>query len=521
MNREALVAQLNDDFDVLVIGGGATGLGTALDAVTRGYKTALVEASDFAKATSSRSTKLVHGGVRYLQNGELGLVRESLHERANLRRNAAHLVEELGFICPAYRCHEGPLFMAGFAAYDLLAGFSNFGHSRPLGRAETLRRMPDLRRQGLYGAIHYFDGQFDDARLALAIARTAADRGATVVNYARAIRFIYENGRARGALVRDQESGVDAETRAKVVINATGIFIDELRALDEPAARPLLSHSRGSHVVFPREVFRSGDALLVPKTDDGRVLFVIPWQSSIVMGTTDVPVDGAELAVAATNEEIDFIIGQANKFLETPVARKDALATYAGLRPLVSGKASSTAKLSREHLVDVSSHGVVTIAGGKWTTYRKMAEDTIDVAAREAKLPASPSRTASIGLRGNPGPAAARPERYAAYGTDGSALEALERANPALAEPFAACLPYTRAQVVYAAREEQARTVDDVLARRTRALFHDAEAARAAAPAVAALLASELRRDAAWEAEQIAAFSAIAVQSTIGATVAR
>jgi glycerol-3-phosphate dehydrogenase len=429
-----------------------------------------------------------------------------------LRRNAAHIVSELGFICPVYRCHEGPLFFAGFTAYDFLAGSSGFAPSRPLGRAETLRRLPDLKRRGLYGSMRYFDGQFDDARLALAIARTAIDRGATVVNYMRATRFLYENERACGALVRDEETGTELETRAKVVINATGIFVDELRALDDPGATPLLTHSRGSHVVFPASVFRGGDALLVPKTDDGRVLFVIPWQGSIVMGTTDVPVAGAQLDVAPTNGEIDFIITQANKYLETPVARGDALATYAGLRPLVSGKASNTAKLSREHLVDVSRSGVVTVTGGKWTTYRKMAEDTIDIASREGKLPAAPSPTARVALHGNPARGASRNARYAAYGTDGASLEALERDDPALAEPFHPALPYTGAQVIFAAREEMARTVDDVLARRTRALFHDAAAARAAAPAVATLLARALDRDGTWQANQTAAFAAIAAQ---------
>ena len=512
MKRDELVRRLDDVFDVLVIGGGATGLGTALDAAARGYKTALVEASDFAKATSSRSTKLVHGGVRYLQNGEIGLVRESLHERANLRRNAAHLVTELGFICPAYRCYEGPLFMAGFAAYDLLAGASGFPLSRPLGPSETLRRAPGLKKRGLYGSLRYFDAQFDDARLALAIGRTAADRGATVLNYVRVERFLYENGRACGALVRDAESGAEIETRAAVVVNATGIFVDELRKLDDPAARPLLSHSRGSHVVFPASVFPGRDALLVPKTDDGRVLFVIPWQGSIVIGTTDVAVEGTSLDVAPTSEEIDFIIGQANKYLETPLTRAAALATYAGLRPLVSGKAQSTAKLSREHIVDVSSTGVVTVTGGKWTTYRKMAEDTIDVAAREGKLAASPSPTARLGLHGNPAIAAAPAPRYAEYGTDRSALEGIERDDPALAEPLHPALSATGAQVVYAAREEMARTVDDVLARRTRALFLDVAAARAAAPAVARLLAAELGRDSDWEHAQVAAFDAIARQ---------
>jgi glycerol-3-phosphate dehydrogenase len=509
-NRDELLRRLDDSYDVLVIGGGATGVGSALDAVARGYKTALVEASDFAKSTSSRSTKLAHGGVRYLQKGEIGLVREALQERGNMRRNAAHLVSELGFICPAYRCYEGPLFFAGFAAYDLLAAGSGFPHSRPLGPHETLRRAPALKKRSLYGSLRYFDGQFDDARLALAIARTAADLGATVVNYVRVERFLYENGRARGALVRDAESGGEIEVRAKVVVNATGIFVDELRKLDDPNAHPLLSLSRGSHVVFPASVFPGDDALLVPKTDDGRVLFVIPWLGSVVIGTTDVPVAEAALDVAPASDEVDFIIAQANKYLERPLSRSDALATYAGLRPLVGGKAGTTAKLSREHLVDVSSSGVVTVTGGKWTTYRKMAEDTIDVAAREGGLGAKPSPTARLALRGNPGAGAQPASRYAEYGTDGVALEDLERGDPALSGALHSGLSATRAQVVYAAREESARTVDDVLARRTRALFLNVAAARESASAVAGLLATELGRDAAWEREQVATFESIA-----------
>ena len=510
MIRDELARQLDGDFDVLVVGGGATGLGTAVDAVTRGYRTALVEASDFAKATSSRSTKLVHGGVRYLEKGDIGLVREALHERSNLRRNAPHLVDQLGFICPVYRWLEGPYYFAGLKAYDVLAGKSNFPASSYLGRKATLERVPDLRSTGLHGSIMYYDGQFDDARLALAIARTALDHGATVLNYVRALRLINAAGRVCGAVVRDEETGREYEVRAKVVINATGIFVDELRKLDDPESLPVLSHSRGSHVVFPREVFRGNDALLVPKTDDGRVLFAVPWHGHVVVGTTDIPVETTELDVSPTRDEVDFIITEVNKYLERPVARTDALAAFAGLRPLVSGKAATTAKLSREHFIEVSKSGVVTIAGGKWTTYRKMAEDTVDAAAKSARLAPAPSQTANLPLHGSPG-LNGHPSDvdYASYGTDGEALRALEKADPTLSKTLDPRLPYTRAEVVFAARSEMARTVDDVLARRTRSLFLDIEATRAAASGVATLLAAELGRDAAWETKQLAAFEAI------------
>jgi glycerol-3-phosphate dehydrogenase len=508
--RDQLVGQLDGEFDVLVIGGGATGLGTAVDAVTRGYRTALVESSDFAKATSSRSTKLVHGGVRYLEKGDIGLVREALHERANLRRNAPHLVDAQAFILPLYRRLAGPYYFAGLKAYDVLAGKSGFPGSTYLGRAATLGHIPELRRLGLHGSIRYYDGQFDDARLALALARTALDHGAIVVNYVRAIRFVRNADHVVGAVVRDEETGREYEVRAKVVVNATGIFVDELRKLDDPACVPVLSHSRGSHVVFARDVFGSTDALLVPKTADGRVLFAVPWHGHVVVGTTDIPVTATELDVAPTRAEVDFIIAEFNKYLERPVTRKDALAAFAGLRPLVSGKAATTAKLSREHLIDVSRSGVVTITGGKWTTYRKMAADTVDAAAAWAGLPAAACRTADLPLHGSPGSAAHPGDaNYAAYGSDREHLLALERADLRLSQLLDSRLPYTRAEVVYAARSEMARTVDDVLARRTRALFLDVAATRASAGDVATLLAAELGRDAAWRSKQLAAFEKI------------
>jgi glycerol-3-phosphate dehydrogenase len=509
VKREAALARFGERFDVLVIGGGATGLGAAVDAAARGYATALIEASDFAKATSSRSTKLVHGGVRYLQQGNVSLVREALHERANLRRNAPHLVEELGFICPVYRWLDGPYYFAGLKAYDVLAGKTNFHASGYLGRDATVAALPNLKRRGLHGSIRYFDGQFDDARLALALARTAVDHGAAVANYVRATAFLYENGVVCGAHARDEESGREFEIRASVVVNATGIFVDELRRLDAPGAVPLLAHSRGTHLVFAREAFGGTSALLVPKTDDGRVLFVIPWQGHVVVGTTDVPVEGTALDPAPTREEVDFIVGQVNAYLETPVRRTQALAAFAGLRPLVAGNGASaeTSKLSREHVIEVSASGVVTVTGGKWTTYRRMAEDTIDEAARRGGLPARPSPTASLPLHGAPQDVLAiSGDEYAQYGTDRAAVLALERADPSLREALDPRLPYTRAEALFGVRAEMARTVDDVLARRTRALFLDVAAARASAPTVAALLASELGRDAAWQARQIAAF---------------
>ncbi|MGA8841086.1 MAG: glycerol-3-phosphate dehydrogenase/oxidase [Candidatus Aquilonibacter sp.] len=457
---------LDDDFDVVVIGGGASGLGAAVDAISRGYKTALVEAVDFAKATSSRSTKLIHGGVRYLAEGDIHLVREALRERAILRKNAPHLVSDLGFICPAYRWYEAPYYFAGLTAYDLLAGSSNLGRSAYLSPRQTLEHLPALRAQGLRGSIRYHDGQFDDSRLAISLARTAIDRGAVVVNYARVVGFERNGARLAEVRVRDEERSIEVNVRARVVVNATGIFSDELRRLDDPASRPLLSLSRGSHIVVPHEVFPGKDALLVPKTDDGRVLFIIPWHDHVLIGTTDIAEAQPSLDPVPTQEEIDYLLHHAARYLERPISRSQITATYCGLRPLVDGAAASTARLSREHVVETSISGLVTIAGGKWTTYRQMAQDTIDVAGKVGGLAAAPCRTHDLPLN-----------------------ESLLPGTGAKLHPN---LAYTEDDVVHAIRYEMARTVDDVLSRRTRASFLDERASAACAPRVAALLASEL-----------------------------
>ena len=493
MNRDAGLSRLaNETFDVVVVGGGATGLGAAVDAVSRGYRTALIEAGDFACATSSRSTKLVHGGVRYLAQGNVGLVREALHERSTLRRNAPHLVRDLAFVVPAYRRLDLARYGLGLKLYDLIAGSTNFPPSRFVSPAEAGALIPSLTTRNLRGAIVYHDGQFDDARLALALARTAVDYGAAVANYVRAAGFIYDAaGRANGVEAVDAESGVDLTIRARAVINATGIFADELRALDDPAAASLLAHSRGSHLVVPSDA--STAALLIPATSDGRVLFALPWHGRTIVGTTDVPVGGPDRAPEPSDDEIAYLLATVNRYRSAPLVRGDIMAVFAGLRPLIRRGARSTARLSREHLVSVSRSRIVTIAGGKWTTYRKMAQDAVDAAARAAELPPSPSPTATLPLHGAP-TSMRDDEPLVEYGTDASAVRELIAADASLAAPLDARLPYTGAQVVYAVRAEMARTVDDVLARRTRAVVLDAGAAQAAAPRVAALMSAELGR---------------------------
>jgi glycerol-3-phosphate dehydrogenase len=510
VNRDDGLARLHEEtFDVLVVGGGATGLGAAVDAAARGYRTALIEAEDFAKATSSRSTKLVHGGVRYLQQGDIGLVREALRERTALRANAPHLVHDLAFVVPAYARTDVAYYGIGLKLYDLLAGRSGFPPSRVVSRKRAQELIPALAADGMRGAVVYSDGQFDDARLAITLARTAVDRGAAVANYVRAIGFRYEGTRVAGVQAVDRESGRELEIRARTVINATGIFVDALRALDDRGAAPLLTYSRGSHVVVAAEALGGASAaLLVPKTRDGRVLFAVPWHEHVVIGTTDIPAPHAELDPVPTQTEVAFILETVNRFLAKHLAESDVRAAFAGLRPLVNRKATTTAKLSREHVIDVSASGVVSITGGKWTTYRKMAEDVVDVAAQRGGLPRKPSPTATMPLHGATHDGAAG-DALRVYGTDADAIVSLGKHDAALRARFHHRLPYTRAEVLYAARAEMARTVDDVLARRTRALFLDTEAARESAPAVAALLAEALGRDETWQTQQVAAFETI------------
>jgi len=515
MERDAALARLGGRFDILIIGGGATGLGAALDAAARGYATALIEAEDFAKATSSRSTKLVHGGVRYLQAGEIGLVREALTERNRLTANAPHLVRDLPFILPIYRGVDIPYYWFGLKLYDRLAGRSTLASSHLCSPQEAVGCVPGLQRDGLRAAMRYHDGQFDDARLAVTLARTAVDKGAVIVNYTRAMRLLYENRRMCGVIARDQETGSELEIRATVTINACGIFADDVRALDGQRP-PLLTHSRGSHIVVPRDALGTTEhAIIIPKTSDGRVVFATPWHEHIIIGTTDIPTSQVELDPRPTREEVDYLLTTVNPYLAQRLALEDIQAAFAGLRPLIHRRTTTTARQSREHLIEVSSSGLVTITGGKWTTYRKMAEDVIDVAARQAGLARAASPTATLTLHAA-SCARAMSDPLRTYGSDADALLALCDERPELRGLLHPRLPCVAAQVVYAARHEMARTVDDVLARRTRALFLERGAALECAPAVAALLAAELHRDVAWEHNQLSAFRTIG-ESTVPA----
>jgi glycerol-3-phosphate dehydrogenase len=507
--RAAAFQSLEDGFDVLVIGGGATGLGIAVDAITRGFRTALVEAGDFAQATSSRATKLVHGGVRYLARGQVHLVYEALHERAVMLRNAPHLVHAQPFLLPTYSRFDLPYYGAGLMLYDLMSGSASMGRTRLLGRAGALARVPSLQGEGLSGGVLYYDGQFNDARFALALARTAADHGATVLNYARCVRLTQENGKLTGAVVRDVETGAEYPVRARVIFNAAGIFVDSVRTQDEPASKPLLTVSRGTHIVVGADALGGNTGIMVPKTKDGRVIFAIPWQGRVVIGTTDVAAPRPEMEPGHTQAEIDFLLETVRPYLARPVEQSDILSVFSGLRPLVTGSAAETSKLSREHHIEASPHGLITIAGGKWTTYRRMAEDAINFAAKSGMLEKRPCTTNTVLLRGATSVAITADPYLREYGSDVSQIQAWMEAEPELAEAIDAALPYTFAQVRYAVRFEMARTVEDILSRRTRALLLDAEAAARAAQRVGLAMAAELNRDETWIAQQVAAFLAL------------
>ncbi len=529
MQRDHALARVRaggEVFDFVIVGGGASGLGAAVDAAARGHRVALIERGDFAQGTSSRSTKLVHGGVRYLGQGSISLVKSALRERGLLLRNAPHLAHATAFVIPNYSWWGGPYYAFGLTLYDLLAGRLSLGRSQRLSRRETVEHLPTVETKGLAGGVLYYDGQFDDARLAINLAQTAAENGATLLNYCACVGLTKDRGNVNGVRARDRETGAEFVIRARAVINATGVFVDELRKFDEPAAVPMVTVSQGVHVVLPREFLPGTSALMIPKTADGRVLFAIPWHDRVVVGTTDTPGVAAAAEPRALPAEIEFILEHARKYLTRDPEEHDVLSVFAGLRPLVTRQGvGSTAALSRDHTIAISTSRLITLTGGKWTTYRKMAEDVIDRAEKIAGLAPRPCSTAELAIHGAPEggrggdtPANAQdprgrvadPSYLSTYGTDAPAIAALVRSAPELAAPLIAGLPIRCGEVLWHARHEMARTVEDVLARRTRALLLDARGSIAAAPVVARLLAAERGRDAVWIQSQVTAYSTLA-----------
>lgn len=512
MDRNQSIRELcgaHKAFDIIVIGGGATGLGAAVDAAARGHRVCLLEQADFAKGTSSRSTKLVHGGVRYLQQGNISLVLEALKERGLLYRNAPHLVHNMSFVIPNYKWWEGPFYGIGMKVYDRLAGKLGLSPSKILNREETIARVPNVETDGLIGGVIYHDGQFDDSRLAVNLARTAHELGATVANYIRCVGLLKTDGMVSGVTVRDMETGEEFDLNSRCVINATGIFVDELRSMDEVAHSELVTVSQGIHIVLPKHFLPGNAAVMIPKTADGRVLFAVPWHDCVIVGTTDTPLSKKSLEPRALSEERDFVMTHAARYLARDPTDSDVLSVFAGLRPLVkSADAANTAALSRDHTILVSKSGLITITGGKWTTYRKMAQDVIDQAELVAGVDSRKCNTEQLQIHGwthtSPDPS------LAAYGADARHIRDLITGSPDLGEVLHPALPYCKAEVVWHTRFEMARCVEDVLARRTRALLLNAKASIEAAVETARLMAGELGMDRNWQQQQVAAYTELA-----------
>lgn len=511
--REKQLDKLNISaiWDVIIIGGGATGLGCAVDAASRGYKTLLLEQSDFAKGTSSRSTKLVHGGVRYLAQGDVSLVYEALYERGLLFENAPHLVNKQSFIIPCFNWFSKVKYLVGLKIYDWMAGKYSFGSSIYMKASKVLAALPGLSKNKLAGGIEYYDGQFDDARLAVNLAQTAVEQGGVLLNYFKVSNLLKDsNDKIVGLEAIDVETGNQYALNAKVVINATGVFVDNILQMDVPAGKPLVRPSQGVHVVLDKSFMKGSSALMIPETSDGRVLFVVPWHDHLLMGTTDTLLNSHSLEPIALQEEIDFILKTAGDYLERVPTEADVLSVFAGLRPLAAPdkNTNKTKEISRSHKLIIGDSGLITITGGKWTTYRRMAQDTIDAAINSGKLENKKCVTSNLRIHGF---ATTKEENhFDVYGSDAKNIKSLINENPSLGETIHPLFPNIAAEVIWATRNEMARTVEDILARRLRILFLNAKVAIEIAPKIAELMAEELGYDDNWRQNQLTAFNKIA-----------
>ena len=514
MDRKEMLQQIEStpQWDIIIIGGGATGLGAALDAAERGYKTLLLEQHDFAKGTSSRSTKLVHGGVRYLAQGNIKLVVEALKERGRLLRNAPHITSAQSFVLPVYKDWHKWYYGIGLLMYDILSGGLSLGKTKILSKQKTEVLLPSLRSENIKGAIQYFDGQFDDTRLAIDIAATAIHYGATVLNYAKVIGFKKKEGKIVSVDMRDEVNNIEYNLRSKSFINATGVFTDAVIQMDEEHQADMVSPSQGIHLVIDKKFFNSDHALMIPKTDDGRVLFAVPWHNEIVVGTTDTPIHKILEEPKVLEEEIEFVMSHFNRYCNTSIQRKDVKSVYAGLRPLIKkGDGKKTALLSRDHTIIVSKSGLVSIIGGKWTTYRKMAQDAVNNAVFVSKLKfvECNTQTLPIGVWDWP---IDKTNHWHVYGNNAKQIKQLINENTSWSEKLHPSFPHIKAEVIWFIRNEMAMTIEDVLARRTRILFLDAKAAIEAAPIVAELMTIEMKKNKDWKKDQINSFTVLANQ---------
>ncbi|HUX94566.1 MAG TPA: glycerol-3-phosphate dehydrogenase/oxidase [Bacteroidales bacterium] len=512
MNRIELIKNLKQKqgkiWDIIVIGGGATGLGVALDGISRGYETLLLEQADFAAATSSRSTKLVHGGVRYLAKGDLLLVIEALHERGIMLKNAPHLTSDQEFIIPLYSWFDVVKYYAGLKFYDLLSGRLSLGKSYYINKTKTLSRLPNLKEEGLRGGIVYHDGQFDDSRMAIALARECIKRGATTLNYFRVSELLKgEEGNISGVKALEMISGEEFNIYGRVVINATGVFADSISKMDDPSSRPSIRPSQGIHLVLDRSFLQSNSAIMIPKTDDGRVLFAIPWYNEVVVGTTDTPLDDISLEPVAQEKEIEFILHTAASYLKRPPEREDVLSIYAGLRPLAADPSNpgATKEVSRRHKITLSRSGLLSVVGGKWTTYRRMAEETLDRAVKAGLLEKRKCLTRNLKLTDRN--MLKDIGRLKIYGEGYDEIEKMITEDPGSGLPLHKDLPYTRAEILWICKNEMPLHLDDVLARRTRAILLNARASAEIAPDVVGIMAEKLGYDSNWQKKELESYN--------------
>lgn len=511
MKRDILITRMQLDlpigWDVIVIGGGATGLGVALDAVCRGYRTILLEQADFAKGTSSKSTKLMHGGVRYMAQGDIVLVMEALHERSRMHQNAAHITRNQEFVIPVYTIWDALKYTIGLKFYDLLAGRLSMGKSHFIGVKKTLKRLPMLHAEGLKGGVVYHDGQFDDARYALDLAKKIVEKGGLPLNYFKVVNLLKDDkGKVIGVKAIDQVTGFRYSVKAKTVINASGVFADSILEMDQPGAEKTIRPSQGVHIVLDASFLQGDSALMIPKTSDGRVLFAIPWYGKVVVGTTDTPIDHIDLEPKALQMEIDFILETAGRFLTKAPRQEDILSVFAGLRPLAAnkGKNNSTKEISRRHKITVSASGLISVLGGKWTIYREMAEDTINRAIQVAGLQKRICNTRDLQIgesNSNEGN-----KRFTIYGNHADEIEKLIDEKPELAEKLHPDLPYTVAEIHWICRNEMPVHLEDILSRRTRSLLLNAKASAEISEKVALIMAQELNYSNDWIESELDAY---------------
>jgi glycerol-3-phosphate dehydrogenase len=510
MKREEMIQKLKmnqDEFDFVIIGGGATGVGIALEASSRGYSVVLLEKSDFTKSTSSKSTKLVHGGVRYLAQGDVALVREAVVERGLLSKNAPHLVKNQSFIIPTHGLFDEVQYTVGLTLYDMLAGKLSLGRSKRIPKRKTLERISTINPNKISAGVEYHDGQFDDSRLAINVLQSSVEKGAIVLNYFPVESLLKnKNGKLEGVIAKDLETNNEFEIKGKQIINATGVFADDVLQMDTPTAKKTIAPSQGVHLVLDRSFLPGNDAIMIPKTDDGRVLFLVPWHNEVVVGTTDTPIKEESLEPIALDEEVEFILETASRYLTKKPKREDVLSVFAGLRPLAAVKeGKKTKEISRSHKIIRNDSGLLTMIGGKWTTFRKMAEDIVDATEKYNSWNRTSTKTKNLKIHGYKENVNLNDPMYF-YGTDKEKIESLGSElddNSMLDEK----MQVNRAQVIWAVQEEMARTVEDVLARRTRCQLRDARTSMNMAEKVADIMANELGKDDNWKKEQVAAYN--------------